>query len=151
MIGNYFDKQDNELYARACLIFAKRLGLIDDDSLDASAKRCDEKNEKRAKMLENGEVFYGLSHFEPFQYLEHELTQFRLDFVSESDKIKNYTFAEITRKDAKAYYKANKDLFTRYSGDRFTFRETVMIVKKKMREEEYNNEINKILCQLTDR
>lgn len=148
MIGNYFDNQSNEKYAKACLIFAKRIGLIDDDSLEASAKRCEDENAKRAKMIENGDVFYGLTHFEPFQYLQHELTQFKLDFVSESDRIKNYSFKEISKQDAKAYYKANKDLFTRYAGDKFYFREVVMIVKKKMREEEYDNEINKILCQL---
>lgn len=146
MIGNFFDNQSNDKYAKACLIFAKRIGLLEDDSLEASAKRCEAENEKRAELLEKGEIVYGLTHFEPFQFLQYELTQQRLDFVSE--KAKNYSYAEITKKQAKEYYKANKDLFTRYSGDKFRFREVETIIKKKMREEEYDNEINKILCQL---
>ena len=40
-------KQNNECYAKACLIFAKRLGLIDDDSLDGVKSRCEKENEKR--------------------------------------------------------------------------------------------------------
>ena len=49
----------------------------------------------------------------------------------------------------KAYYIANKDLFTRYNGDKFRYREVKLIIKKKLREAEYDNEINNILCKLS--
>lgn len=152
MKNNSFSNENNQQYAKACLAFAKKLGLVDDDSLDAVKKRCDAENEKRAIQQKNGEIFYGPTFFTFPAYLQYELTRFKLDFVSESEVVKkSYNFREISNKELKAFYKNNRDLFTRYSGDRFTFREVKMIVKKKIREEEYENEINNILCQLADR
>ncbi|MGN1328622.1 MAG: hypothetical protein ACI4V4_02875 [Eubacterium sp.] len=152
MNNNSFSNQKNEQYAKACLIFAKRLGQIDDDSLEAVKKRCDAENAKIDAQIKNGEIFYGLSHYSFPVYLQHELTKLRLDFVSENEEIKKvYNYREISRKDAKNFFKNNRDLFTRYNGDRFTFREVEMIIEKKIREEEYENEINSILRQLADR
>lgn len=152
MKNNSFDNQKNEQYTRACLIFAKRLGLIDDDSLEAVKSRCDAENEKRALQLKNGETVYGLTHFTLPAYIQYELTRFRLDFVSEDEKVKKaYNYREISEKEQKAFYKNNKDLFKRYNGDRFSYREVKLIIKKKIREGEYENEINSILCQLADR
>lgn len=48
MKNNSFSNENNQQYAKACLAFAKKLGLVDDDSLDAVKKRCDAENEKRA-------------------------------------------------------------------------------------------------------
>lgn len=152
MNKNSFSKQENEQYARACLIFAKRLGQIDDDSLEAVKERCNAENAKIEAQIKNGEAFYGLTHYSLPAYLQHELTKFRLDFVSEAEEIKkSYDYKEISRKDAKDFFKKNRDLFTRYNGDRFTFREVKIIIEKKIREEEYENEISSILCQLADR
>lgn len=148
----YFANQKEEQYAKACLIFAKRLGLIDDDSLEAVQERCEKENAKRQEQLKNGETVYGLTHFSFTAYLQHELTQFKLDFASEKDGIeKHYSYREISKKDTKSFYKSNKDLFTRYNGDRFRYKEVEIIIKKRIREEEYENEINNILCQLADR
>lgn len=145
----YFSDESDKKYALACLAFAKKLGLIDDSSLDAVAKRCKAENKKRSEMLEKGETVYGLTRFSLTAYLDYELTRFRLDFVSEKDEIKkNYHYAPISKKDKKAFYKNNRDLFTRYSGDKFRFREVDMIIEKKMREEEYENEVNNLLCKL---
>lgn len=148
----YFANQKEEQYAKACLIFAKRLGLIDDDSLEAVQERCENENAKRQEQLKNGETVYGLTHFSFTAYLQHELTKFKLDFTSERDGIeKHYSYRDITKKDTKSFYKSNKDLFTRYNGDRFRYKEVEIIIKKRIREEEYENEINNILCQLADR
>ena len=138
-------------YAEACLIFAQKIGLIDDGSLDAVKIRCEKENAKRKEKSEKGETVYGLLHFSLPEYLDYELTRFKLDFVAEIEVIKkNYNYKEISEKKKKAFYKANRDLFTRFNGDRFRYKEVKMIVKKKIREEEYENEINSILCQLTD-
>ncbi|MGN0533925.1 MAG: hypothetical protein ACI4IK_06135 [Eubacterium sp.] len=148
----YFANQKEEQYAKACLIFAKRLGLIDDDSLEAVQERCEKENAKRQEQLKNGETVYGLTNFSFTAYLQHELTQFKLDFASEKDGTeKYYSYREISKKDTKSFYKSNKDLFTRYNGDRFRYKEVEIIIKKRIREEEYENEINSILCQLADR
>ena len=138
-------------YAEACLVFAEKIGLIDDSGLEAVKIRCENENAKRKEKHEKGEAVYGLLRFSLPEYLDYELTRFKLDFVSESEEIKrNYNYREISEKEKKAFYKANRDLFTRFNGERFTYREVKMIVKKKIREEEYENEINNILCQLTD-
>ena len=143
-----FTSKDEERYARASLILAKRLGLIDDSSLDAVVSRCKNENAKRKTALDNGEIVYGLKQFTPTAYLDWELTRFRLDFVSEQKGIK-YSYKPIEKPQLKEYYKLNKDLFTRYNGDRFRFKESRDVVYKKIREEEYENEINNILRKLS--
>ncbi len=145
-----FTSDNEKKYAQAVLIFSKKLGLIDDDSLDGVKKRCEAENEKRKKQLESGEVFYGLTHFSLPAYLDYELTRLKLDFVGESEQVKKvYNYPEITKKEKRAYYKNNKDLFTRYNnGDRFFFFEVKTVIDKKIREEQYDAEIEKILCQL---
>lgn len=143
-----FSSEDERKYALACLTFAKRMSLISDDSLDAVYDRCNKENENRKKKLENNEIVYGPVFLSPIEYLDYELTRFKLDFVSESDRV-NYDFKPIAKKDMKAYYKANKDLFTRYNRERFFFFEVKTVIYKKIREEEYENEINDILRQLS--
>ena len=69
--------------------------------------------------------------------------------IGESEKVKKaYNFTEITRKQMKAYYKENKDLFTRYNNDRFFIFEVKTVIYKKIREAQYDEEINNILCKL---
>lgn len=146
----YFTSDEQRQYALACLTFAQRLGLIDDSSLDAVADRCNAENEKRRQALANGEIVYGLKQFTLPVYLDWELTRFRLDYASEKDEIKKvYQYKPIEAKELKAYYKSNKDLFTRYNGDRFRFKESRMVVYKKIREEQYDEEISAVLCQLS--
>ena len=148
----WFLSDDERNYALACLHFAKKLTLIDDDSLEAVSARCSAENEKRKKQLENGETVYGLTHFSLPAYLDYELTRFRLDFVSQKEEIKAvYNYSEITKKQCKQFYKNNKDLFKRYSGDRFFFFEVKMIIEKKIREEQYESEIQNILHKLAQR
>ena len=128
-----FENEEEKKYALACLAFSKSLNLIDDDSLEGVKKRCDAENEKRKAQLENGETVYGLTHFSYPAFLNFELTRLKLDFVGESEKVKKaYNFTEITRKQMKAYYKENKDLFTRYNNDRFFFFEVKTVIYKKI-------------------
>lgn len=143
-----FSDESERKYALACLAFAKRLGLIDNDSLDAVYKRCEAENALRKSKLSSNETVYGPTAFSPNEYLDYELTRFRLDFAGESDKVR-YDYKPIEKKDMKAYYKANKDLFTRYNRERFFFFEVKTVIYKKIREDEYENEVNSILCQLS--
>ncbi len=145
----FSDEREKE-YALACLDFAKRIGLIDDSSLKAVVERCDAENKKREEMLGNGETVYGLTRFSYPVYLDYELTRFRLDFVSENETVrKNYSFTPISKKEKKDFYRNNLDLFTRYGGDKFRFGEVAMIIEKKIREEQYENEIHNILHKLS--
>ena len=135
---NKYAKDPQEL-RRICanLTFAKQLGLIDDDSLAAAEERCRRENARRGEKLAAGEVVYGLTAYPLPAYLQYECTRFRLAFAGERKQVR-YNYAPITAREEKAYYKANKDLFTRYMGDKFRFREVKQVVRKKMREEEYD-------------
>lgn len=145
----YFTTDEQRRYALACLTFAKNIGLIDDDRLEAVAYRCNRENEKRRQALENGKIVYGLKQFTLPVYLDYELTRFRLDFAAEKDVIKNnYIYPPIKTKQLKEFFKSNNDLFTRYNGENFEFKESEMVVYKKIREEQYDAEINAILRQL---
>lgn len=135
--------------AEACLAFAQQLGLIASSSFE-DLEKGEMRKMKREPQQPKRRGFYGLRHFSAPAYLQYELTRFRLDFAAETEQVKKaYKFAEITEKEMKAYYKANKDLFTRYNGDKFRYREVKLIIKKKLREAEYDNEINNILCKLS--
>lgn len=144
----FFTSEKEEKYAKACLAFAEKLGLIDDSSLDALKSRCEKENEKRKTALANGEIVYGLKQFTLPVYLDWELTRFKLDFASEKKGI-NYNYKPIEKAQLKDFYKSNKDLFTRYNGDKFRFKESRDVVYKKIREEEYENEVNNILRKLS--
>ena len=135
---------------RAELIFAKKLGLIEDDTLDGVEDRRQKENQKREQMLQKSEIVYGPEQFSLPAYVRYEQTRFRLDFISECEKIKeHYTYPTIFEKEKQMFYEANRDLFTRYNGDSFTYEEVSGIIKKRMREIEYEKEIHNILCQLS--
>ena len=140
-------KEQKQLKAE--LIFAKRLGLTEDDTLDGVVNRCEKENQRRKEMFQNGEIIYGPEHFLLPAYVRYEQTRFRLDFVSESEKVKkNYFYQRISEEEKQAFYEANRDLFTRYHGDSFTYEEVSVIIRKRIREMEYDKEIQNILCQL---
>ena len=135
---------------RAELIFAKKLGLIEDDTLDGVEDRRQKENQKREQMLQKSEIVYGPEQFSLPAYVRYEQTRFRLDFISECEKIKeHYTYPTIFEKEKQMFYAANRDLFTRYNGDSFTYEEVSGIIKKRMREIEYEKEIHNILCQFS--
>ena len=54
-------KEQKQLKAE--LIFAKRLGLTEYDTLDGVVSRCEKENQRRKEMLQNGEIIYGPEHF----------------------------------------------------------------------------------------
>ena len=129
-------KEQKQLKAE--LIFAKRLGLTEDDTLDGVVSRCEKENQRRKGMLQNGEIIYGPEHFSLPAYVRYEQTRFRLD----------YSYQRISEEEKQAFYEANRDLFTRYHGDSFTYEEVSVIIRKRIREMEYDKEIQNILCQL---
>lgn len=150
MNKNYCIGESELKQAEASLIFAQKLGLINGSGFDDLEKRRTAENEKRAAAAAKGEVFYGPEYFSAPAYLQYELTRFKLDFAAETEQVKKaYKFGEITEKEMKEFYKSNKDLFTRYGGDKFRYREVKLIIRKKIREAQYDNEINNILCKLS--
>ena len=150
MVGNLtfrdFGVDEEEVKkVMAELRFAVNLGLITDDSLQGVESRRLAKEAETVAALGENKIVYGLSSYSRQAYLRYELTRFRLDFISKASCI-NYKYADITEKDATCFYEKNRDLFTRANGESFEFDEVRLIVKKKIRELEYEKNVN-LLCE----
>ena len=140
------DSATRDNYIQACLEFAAQLGQIADDTLEAVERRRILENEKRKELLEKGITVYGLSNFSVPAYIQYELTRFRLDFVAEKALIKrSYNYSMITSKDMISFWNEHRELFTRYQGDSFSYDEVAMVIRKRIREKEYEQEIQNIL------
>ncbi|WP_294714127.1 hypothetical protein [uncultured Gemmiger sp.] len=139
-------------HAKACLTLAKRLGLIEDDTPAALEKRRAAKNAAAARCKADGTMVYGVRHYSAPAYLQFELTRFKLDFAEPCGKIRALGVCpDFTEAQTRAWYDANRDLFTRYFGDSFSYEESRQIIEKRMREEVYDNLVQDILCESADR
>ena len=141
MVGNLtfrdFGVDEEEVKkVRAELRFAVNLGV--------ESRRLAKKAETTAALGEN-KIVYGLSSYSRQAYIRYELTRFRLDFISEGSAVK-YEYTDISEKDATDFYEKNRDLYTRANGESFAFDEVRLIVKKKIRELEYEKNVN-LLCE----
>lgn len=150
MVGNLsfrdFGVDEEEVKkVRAELRFAVNLGLITDDSLKGVESRRLAKEAEIVSALNENKIVYGLSSYSKQAYLRYELTRFRLDFISEGLAV-NYEYTDISEKDATCFYEKNRDLFTRANGESFEFEEVRLIVNKKIRELEYEKNVN-LLCE----
>ena len=134
----------SEVLAR--LQIAAWMNLIPTPDLEAVDERRRRKNAEAEKALSEGEIVYGLVYYTPSMYLQYELTQFKLDYtVFKGEQVGRYPYGEITEEKKRAFYDENRDLFTRYNGDSFGYREVSMIIEKRLREQEYENIIRDLL------
>jgi Glycerol kinase len=135
---------------KATLLFAKKVGLIDDESFSALEKRRMARNIKNQEMIEKGELVYGLISYSAPVYQQYELTRFKLDFAEETDEIKKkYTYHAISEEQKRNFYSDNMDLFVVNAGYIFSYEEVELIIEKRIREAEYEKNVNDILCQLS--
>lgn len=119
--------------------FARRTGFLKKDlrSLWLEEKR---KRSGGTYGIEGGKL--------PFDvFLEMFLTSFRLAFVLRDERI-DYPYRELTDDDIEAYWDNNRDLFTRYNGDSFGMEEVRDVIAKRIREEEYERNVEEILLLL---
>ena len=134
----------SEVFAR--LQIAAWMNLIPTPDLEAVDERRRRKNAEAEKALSEGGIVYGPVYYTPSMYLQYELTQFKLDYtVFKGEQVGRYPYREITEKEKRAFYDENRDLFTRYNGDGFGYREVSMIIEKRLREQEYENIIRDLL------
>ena len=134
----------SEVFAR--LQIAAWMNLIPTPDLEAVDERRRRKNAEAEKALSEGGIVYGPVNYTPSMYLQYELTQFKLDYtVFKGEQVGRYPYREITEKEKRAFYDENRDLFTRYNGDSFDYREVSMIIEKRLREQEYENIIRDLL------
>ena len=134
----------SEVFAR--LQIAAWMNLIPTPDLEAVDERRRRKNAEAEKALSEGGIVYGPVYYTPSMYLQYELTQFKLDYtVFKGEQVGRYPYREITEEEKRAFYGENRDLFTRYNGDSFGYREVSMIIEKRLREQEYENIIRDLL------
>lgn len=139
-------------YAQGCLTLAKRWGLIEDDTPAALEARRAAKNAEISRRGAEGAPVYGTRYFSAPAYLQFELTRFKLDFAEPCGKILALGVCpDFTDEQTRAWYDANRDLFTRYFGDSFSYEESRQIIEKRMREEVYDALVQDILCESADR
>ena len=134
----------SEVFAR--LQIAAWMNLIPTPDLEAVDERRRRKNAEAEKALSEGGIVYGPVYYTPSMYLQYELTQFKLDYtVFKGEQVGRYPYGEITEEEKRAFYGENRDLFTRYNGDSFGYREVSTIIEKRLREQEYENIIRDLL------
>ena len=134
----------SEVFAR--LQIAAWMNLIPTPDLEAVDERRRRKNAEAEKALSEGGIVYGPVYYTPSMYLQYELTQFKLDYtVFKGEQVGRYPYREITEEKKRAFYDENRDLFTRYNGDGFGYREVSTIIEKRLREQEYENIIRDLL------
>ncbi len=140
----YLDDEEFK-YTKGALKFAKNIGLIASDTFEELEKRCIKKNKENLLKKENGEVIYGIEEFFIYTYLQYELTLFKLDFLQRKNVL-NYQYEEISDQQKKEFFEKNNKIFTRCTEEDFSYSEVEMIIEKRLREEEYERNIQNILC-----
>lgn len=119
--------------------FAERTGFLTEDLgllwLEEKKKRSG-----GAYGIEGGKLTFDV-------FLEMFLTSFRLAFVLRDERI-DYPYRELTDDDIESYWNNNRDLFTRYNGDSFVLDEVRDVIAKRIREEEYERNVEEILLLL---
>lgn len=144
LYGLTSQEEVNKVLAR--LQIAAWMNLIPTPDLEAVEERRKQKNADIQKALSEGRAVYGLTCYTPSMYLEYELTQFKLDYTVYKGKwVGSYPYRTITEEEKRAFYSENGDLFTRYHGDSFEYREVSMIIEKRLREQEYESIIRDLL------
>ena len=137
--------------AQAAFLLEKKIGLLEDPSLEGLELRRQKHNAKLRKMEEEGTIFYGPRYFSAAAYLQYELTRLKLDFIAPCEAVRRSGLCpSFTDEERRAFYEANLDLFGRYHGDHFSYEEVAQIIEKRMREEAYEKIIENILRECTD-
>ena len=122
--------------------FARRTGYLKDDLHTLWIEQRRGKREHREYPFGPGTTAVGYEFF-----LEMYLSSFRLAFVLRDERI-DYPYEELTKKNIDDFWKNNRDLFTRFNGDSFEKEEVEDIIAKRIREEEYERNVEEILLQL---
>lgn len=121
---------------RAELLFAESLGIIpgaDDESLNSLL---DKKNK------ELSDKSFGKTSYDGISFVRYVIARFRMDFAFEKTK---YEYKDISENDISKYYEEHKIEFLRENKEYFPLEEMKLVIKKRLREKEYEKAINDLL------
>lgn len=117
---------------KAHLKLASNLGYINNDDFAHLKARWAKYNEQKHE--------FGPAYLSLESYFEMEKTSFMLLYSRTNSK-------PIQDEEIINFYNSNQDLFTRADGDKFELAEVVEIIKKRIREEEYLDNVKRISLQ----
>ena len=117
---------------KAHLKLASNLGYINNDDFAHLKARWAKYNEQKHEL---GPAYLSLE-----SYFEMEKTSFMLLYSRTNSR-------PIQDEEIINFYNSNQDLFTRADGDKFELAEVVEIIKKRIREEEYLDNVKRISLQ----
>lgn len=118
--------EENRLEAEYSTAFS--LGLVPSPQLSEAERRRTIRNSNKAS--------YGTRYFSSEAFFLHEIITFRLLYAEEASSVR-HKYRMIDDAEIESYYRNNHDLFTRYKGDSFPLDEIRDVIKKKIREDEY--------------
>lgn len=119
------------------LLFAKRCGAVSDigeESLYLELLKINEEDRK---------VCYGKTDFNEISFIRYKLAKLRMDFVFGKWK---YEYRNIEDAEIETFFTNNKEMFLKEGGDYFPMEEIRPVIIKRLREREYEEAINAILC-----
>ena len=152
MQKKYCIKQECLRKAQGAFLLARKMGVLEDSSMEGLEARRQKHNEMLKRMGQEDKMFYGPRYFSAPAYLQYELTRLKLDFVQPSKAVRDTGVCpEFTEQEKKAFYEQNMDLFGRYHGDFFTYEEVAHIIEKRLREDAYDKLIEDVLREFEDR
>ena len=143
---NYCMKPESLRKAQGAFLLAKKLGLLEDPSMEGLEARRQKHNKMLKVKEQKNEKFYGPHYYSAPAYLQYELTRLKLDFVQSSEAVRRTGVCpDFTEQEKRAFYEQNMDLFGRYHGDFFTYEEVAQIIEKRLREDAYDELIENVL------
>lgn len=86
--------------------------------------------------------YYGAPVVNQTAYFLKQLVMFKLLYVG---GCAHCGYREITASEIEGYFDSNRDLFTRYFGESFTLEEVSDVIRKRIREEDYEKLVHKQL------
>lgn len=113
---------------------AYKLGLVKSPELKEALKHFE--------YVKGHTPFYGATVNDRYAYFLNLLTFFRLKYV---EGCANCDYRKITDEEVENYFESNRDLFTRYFGESFTLEEVESVIRKRIREEDYEKLVRKQL------
>lgn len=119
-------------YQKKELKLAKALGVIKSDDPDYLQELMEIKNK------ELNENSFGKTSYDEFSFVSYIMSRFRMDFIF---GIYDYPYRKITSNEISNYYKKNKILFLRENGDYFPEEEVEEVIKKHLRQKEYEEAV----------
>lgn len=118
------------------LSFLKSIGEIEDDSLEHLMDLMKTYN------MGNNEQSFGKTSYDENSFIRYIIAKAKINFVFEKS---DYEYKPITKEDVKNYYSKHQEMFYRENQSPFSLCEVKHVIRKRLREMEYEEAVDGIL------